>query len=170
MNHFRRFLSRFARHDSGISTVEFALLAPTFALLICVSLDFGITMLTQSTLDNAARDASRLIMTGQIQNAGGSAAPFSAKLCSELGTLIPCTGIQYNVQSATTFAALNGTVTPNAGGNMSTQGFSPGVSGSDVLVQVGYNRSTLIPWVGQFYHTGGKILIVSTVAFQNDPY
>ncbi len=127
-------------------------------------------MLTQSTLDNAARDASRLIMTGQIQTAGGSAAPFTAKLCAEIGTLIPCASIQYNVQSATTFAALNGTVTPNAGGNMSSQGFSPGVSGSDVLVQVGYSRTTLIPWVGQYYGSGGKILVVSTVAFQNDPY
>jgi Flp pilus assembly protein TadG len=151
--------------NTAASAVEFAIIGSTFLLLVCMMIELDLILFTQSVLDNAARDASRLIETGQIQNGGGSATPFTTQLCNDVGTLIPCSKLQYNVQSASTFAALNTTITTNGSGTMTGTGFSPGTDGQDVLVEVGYYRPTIIPWAGKYLYPNE--LLISTVAFQN---
>jgi Flp pilus assembly protein TadG len=154
-----------ARDCSGATLAEFALVSPIFFLLTFAAIDFGLILFTQSNINFATRDASRLIMTGQVQNGGGQSL-FTNRVCSDVSTLIPCSSLQYNVQSGSTFSALNATVVANGSGNMSTTGFSPGGPTSDVLVQIGYPYSCIIPVICK----NGKFLLVSTVAFQNENY
>jgi Flp pilus assembly protein TadG len=159
---------RFLRHDQAAAAIEFAIGGSVFFLMICMIIEVDLIIFTQSVLDNATRDAARLIRTGQVQNAGGATTMFTQRLCTDVGTLIPCSKIQYNVQSGTAFSSLNATVKINGSGTMKNTQFTPGTSGQDVLVQVGYYRPTIIPWL-QTYLSNNEILI-STVAFQNDPY
>jgi Flp pilus assembly protein TadG len=161
-------LLRFLRNDRAAAALEFAIGGSIFILLICMIIEVDLIIFTQSVLDNAARDAARLIRTGQIQNAGGSVTPFTNRLCTDVGSLIPCSKIQYNVQSASQFSSLNATVKINGSGQMKNTQFTPGTAGQDVLVQVGYYRKTIVPWL-QTYLTNNQML-VSTIAFQNDPY
>jgi len=165
----RRGLFKVARDRRGAVLVEFALVSPVFFLLTFASIDFGMILLTQSSINFAIRDASRLIMTGQVQTGGGQSV-FTSRVCSDVGSLIPCSSLQYNVQSGSTFSGFNATVVANSSGNMSTTGFSPGGPGSDVLVQIGYPYTCIIPIACNYISNNGKFLLVSTVAFQNENY
>jgi Flp pilus assembly protein TadG len=162
-------LARFAYHAGGAHAVEFAIVSPIFILLICIVVQLGLVLLTQSNINYATRDASRLIMTGQVQTGAGESL-FTDKACSDVSVLISCSSLQYNVESASAFSDLNATVLADNSGNMSTIGFNPGGPGSDVLVQVGYSFPCLIPIACNYIAKNGKLLLVSTVAFQNENY
>jgi Flp pilus assembly protein TadG len=162
----RRLLSS---RSSGATALEFALIFPVFMLFVSMIVENGLVLFTQATLDNAVFDASRLIRTGQIQLAGGSPTPFATALCNDIGVIVPCASLQYNVQSAAAFSSLSATVQLTANGNLATTSFVPGGAGQDVLVQVAYNRPYLMPWISIF---GGKTgaVMVSTLAFENEKY
>jgi Flp pilus assembly protein TadG len=155
----------------GAAALEFALIAPFFIFFISVVFDLGLTLFTQTLLNNAARDAARLIETNQ---SGGSAA-FATKLCNDMEGMVPCGSLQYYVQSANSFAAMNASV-QTSGGNLKFNGtFSPGSPGQEVVVQVAYNRPTIIPWAVPYLNgpdvviSNASNLLVSTVSFQNEP-
>jgi Flp pilus assembly protein TadG len=162
-------LADFLRHDGGAHAVEFAIVSPVFILLICMAVELGLILLTQSNINYATRDASRLIMTGQVQTGAGESV-FTSKICGDVNVLITCSSLQYNVQSGGAFSDLNGTVVANSSGNMTTTGFSPGGAGSDVLVQVGYAFPCIVPIACNYIGTNGKLLLVATVAFQNEDF
>lgn len=158
----------FTKNDKGATAVEFGLIAVPFFLLISMWLELGLTLFQQTLLDNAVRKESRLIRTGQITSSG--ATTFAANLCSDVQALMSCSGIQVNVKSAATFAALSSAVPSNASSQMTATGFAPGSSGQDVLVQVGYTRNIVVPLASQFLGKNGTLLIYSTIAFRNEPF
>lgn len=155
--------------SSGATAVEFAIIFPVFMLFVSMIMENGLVLFTQATLDNAVFDASRLIRTGQLQLAGGSATPFATALCNDVGSIVPCASLQYNVQSAAAFASLSTAVQLTASGNLATTSFSPGGANQDVVVQVAYKRSYLMPWIAIFGGSTGAVL-VSTLAFENEKY
>ena len=164
------FGSRFRRDQRGAAAIEFGLIGGMLIMLTCFWIELGLTLFMQATLDNAVRKEARLIRTGQITASGAST--FKANLCSDLSVLMSCTGVQVNVVSASTFAALasSSTVPSDASSRMTTTGFAPGGSGADVVVQVGYTRPIYIPIVDNVLGKNGTLLIYSAVAFQNEPY
>ena len=76
--------------DRGNTTVEFAVIGPTFLLLLLAVFELGYMVLVQSVLDSAARDAARMVRTGQVQTTGSPQATFQNQLCSDVGYLIGC--------------------------------------------------------------------------------
>jgi len=151
--------------------VEFALVFPVFLLFLCMIIEDGLMLWSQSVLDNGAAAGARLIQTGQVQLAGGSSATFTNKVCSTVSSLIPCGSLQYRVQSSSVgFSSMSAAVPLTGSGNMQNTGFSFGTQNQYVLVQVGYKRSYFIPWLGRLLNANGSALLVSTVAFQNEPY
>ena len=165
-----RRLAALPRDDRGGAAVDFAIAGPVALLLACMTVDLGLTLFAQAALDNAARDASRLIMTGQVQLAGGAAAPFAAQLCTDVGSLIPCASLQYSVQAQNSFAALTPATLTGTSKKLPSTAFNPGTAGQDVLVQVAYFRVPLIPGLSQVLGGSGGLLLLSTVAFQNEPF
>ncbi len=170
---FGRFLS--AR--GGVTLVEFALVAPLFLLLTFAIVDNGLVLFTQSILDNATREAARQIRIGQVQLSGDATGNglFKTTLCRNLGNYIPCNGVQWNVQSvssAGSFSTLQASsvVIANGSGQMTTTGFAPGTSQSFVLVQVGYTQRYIMPFLNGIAGATGNLLLISSVAFQNEHY
>ncbi len=155
----RRLLGR-----KGTAAIEFAVAAPVFLLFACMIIENGIMLFTQASLDNATRDAARLIQTGQVNANGNASTLFTNQLCTDLSSFITCASLLYNVQSASTFSSLSPVVT------MDSSTFSPGSGAQDVVVQVAYNRAFFIPWVGNLVSTSDSLQMVSTVAFQNEPF
>jgi Flp pilus assembly protein TadG len=170
MRAMRKMLGRLMRQSQGATAVEFAVAGPLFMLLIFFLIENGLVLFAQAALDNATRDASRLIRTGQIQLAGGSAAPFTAQLCADLGNVIPCASLQYNVQSAASFSQLSAAATIGSNGNLKNPQFTPGTPQQAVIVQVAYNLTSFMPWYTTFITGGVSTLLVSTAAFQNEAY
>lgn len=166
----RRALSRLVRQGDGAAAVEFAIAGPLFMLLMFFLIENGLVLFLQAALDNATRDASRLIRTGQVQLAGGSASPFTAQLCADLGNVVPCASLQYNVQSAGSFSQLSAAASVGASGNLQNPQFNPGTPGQVVIVQVAYNLTAFMPWFATYITGKTSSLLMSTTTFQNEPY
>lgn len=165
--------ARFLRSRSGVTMVEFALVGPLFLLLTFAIVDNGLVLFMQTILDNATREAARQIEIGKVQLSGDTTGSglFKTTLCNNLGGLIPCASLQWRVQSsAVSFASLNPAVTANGAGQMTTTGFSAGTAQSFVLVQVGYTQPYFIPALARISGSTGNLLLVSTVAQQNEHY
>lgn len=163
---------QFARAQQGVTVVEFALVAPLFIFLVCTVFDQGLTLLTQKVMDNAVLDATRIIRTNHT---AGSVAAFRSRLCIDMHGSVPCGLLQYYVQSGDSFSTMNAGVVTNPAGNLRFNGtFNPGSPGQDVIVQVAYKRPTLVPLIipvrsGPNIVIAATNLLVSTVAFQNEP-
>jgi len=100
----RRWLA--ALDARGTAAVEFALVGGAFMLMLPASFEFGYMPFVQSVLDNAARDAARLIRTGEAQtsgNASGTAQTTSAANSATYGVAIYTFDYQVNtIQTLTT--------------------------------------------------------------------
>lgn len=170
-----------------------ALVGPPFLLVMLAILDFGLTLLTQSVLDGAARDAARLIRTGQVQTAGNPVGTFQTLLCSDMSALIPAATCDSNVLFEVQVFANYGSLafTPctrnsNQAGNGAACTFTPGAGGNIVGVRVSYARPFIVPWVGACLSGGScwtglgsgggsapgtqTATLMSTVIFQNEPF
>jgi Flp pilus assembly protein TadG len=163
------------RDTSGITGLEFAMIGPIFLLMVMAVLENGFTLWTQSVLDNATRDASRLLQTGQSQSGGTS---FATQLCNEISGFMSCSQLQYRVQNGSTFAAISPSISFGTGG--AATGFSAYptavstsslTAGTDVVVQVIYKRNFIIPWVGKIMTgTSDYEELLATATFQIEPY
>src|SRR6202035_4815475 len=81
--------------DRGVASVEFAIVGASLMLMLLASFEFGYMLFVQSVLDNAARDAARLIRTGQAQQSSNAQTTFQTLLCNDVGSLIGCSNILY---------------------------------------------------------------------------
>lgn len=169
-HHRERGFSGFLAGSRGTAAVEFAILGLIFTLLLCFIVEIGMTMLMQSTLNDAAQAASRLIRTGSIQQSGGQPAPFQAALCSKVKLLMDCSQVRYDVVAGDRFSDLPARVQTDADSELVNTHFLPGTAEQDVMVQVGYTRSLYFPILRDILGNHGKLLILSTVVFQNEPY
>jgi Flp pilus assembly protein TadG len=160
---------------SGAAAVEFAIVGSAFMLMLLASFEFGFMLFVQSVLDNAARDAARLVRTGQAQTSGNPTNTFSTLLCNEVGSLIGCGNIVYQAQTFNDWSsaqtAVNTPPTRDSNGNFVGGGFTPGTQSQIVVVTVTYNYPFFTPWIGQMLGGSTKSgLMMSTVVFQNEPY
>lgn len=176
MRLFGRMKRWLARLDaSGAAAVEFAIVGSTFMMLLLACFEFGYMLFVQSVLDNAARDAARLIRTGQVQTSSNPTSAFSTLLCNEVGSIIGCGSLVYQAQVFNDWSSaqtsLNTPPTRDANGNFVSAGFSPGTAGQILVVTVTYNYPFMTPWIASML--GGSTnsgLMMSTVVFQNEPY
>ncbi len=127
------------------------------------------------TLETAAANASRLILTGQAQTAGYSQADFKNQVCNDLaGGLFDCAnGVYVDVKTYTSFAAVN-TASPIVNGTFDPTkvAYNPGAPGSIVVVTLYYEWPIYVTLLGDNLTNlnGGKRLLVATSVFQNEPY
>ena len=164
----RRALRFFLRSEGGASAVEFGLIGMMFFLLIGMWIELGLMVFMQTTLDHAVRKESRLIRTGQIT--ASQASVFKTALCNDIAALMKCDNVQINVVSGPSFASLSNQVPTDATSHMTTTGFFPGASGSDVVVQVGYTRPITFALAAPFIGKNSAQLVYSSVSFQNEAF
>jgi Flp pilus assembly protein TadG len=86
----RRPLARFARRQDGAGAVEFAMVALLFFALTFAILETALVFFANQTLQAAAGDSGRLIMTGQAQQASYTAADFKNAVCARIYGLFNC--------------------------------------------------------------------------------
>lgn len=146
-----------------------------YMLVLLAAFECGYMVFLQASLDNAAREAARLVRTGQAQAASDPQAAFQTQLCRKIGTLIPCRSMLYQSQTYANWsqaqAGASASPARDGGGNLVSRGFSIGTSGQIVVVQVTYNYPFFTPLVGRLL--GGSTnsaLLMSTVVFQNEQF
>jgi Flp pilus assembly protein TadG len=172
----RRPFARFIRQQDGATTVEFALIAAPFLAMIFAIMETAIVFFAGQALETAASDSSRLIMTGQAQTQGYSQAQFKNAVCGKIYGLFNCAGGLYvDVKTYTSFSNINNSQLPiDANGNLQTGnfGYQPGGPGDIVVVRLMYQWPVYVSLLGLNLSdlSGSKRLIMSTVAFRNEPY
>jgi Flp pilus assembly protein TadG len=98
---------RFARHRTGASAVEFALLAAPFLALLGVVAESGVVAIEQQTLDIAVDRSVRQLRTGAFQNAADGSDPsqrFRKVVCSGPSALFPCADLRLDVSRTPSFS------------------------------------------------------------------
>jgi len=138
-----------------------AIVGPLFILLMLTIIEMTLTLVTQSVLDGATRDAARLLRTGQLASGGinQQAALFQRALCDNLSTLLSqatcTTNVVFDVEPVSGSGGVAFQHDPPCTHNASSSGsgvpcpFNLGSGGQIVGVQVRYWRPFIVPWVGE---------------------
>ncbi len=168
-------LARFRKDERAATAVEFAMLITPLMTLILASLQLSLIFYAGSALQSAAMSAGRMLMTGQVQNAGDTQSQFHQVVCNNAPILFTCGNIYVDVQSASSYSAINTapiTLT-YAGGNVSnTWNYKPGSPGDVVILRVMYLWPVVASplMVGMADQPNGNKLLVGTSVFKNEPY
>lgn len=80
----RAMAQRLARAEDGVTVVEFALIAPTFLLLLLGTLDIGQMVYAQSVLNGAVQSAAR-----DASLEGGDTAAADEMVLARVGSIMP---------------------------------------------------------------------------------
>ena len=169
-----RLCRRFVRQQDGSAAVEFALVATPFLALLFAIIETAMVFFAGQTLEAAAADSARLIMTGQAQTKNFSAADFKTQVCNRIYGLFDCAGGVYvDVKSYSSFASIN-TAAPVTAKNFNTgsMGYSPGTVGDIVVVSLYYQWPIYVSMLGNSLDNlnGGKRLLAATSVFRVEPY
>ncbi len=162
--------------ERGNTTIEFAIIAPTFLLLLMAVFELGYMVFVQAVLDNAARDAARLIRTGQVQTSGNATQTFQTLLCSNVASVIGCGNIIYQAQVFATWSAANTGINQppqkDLNGNLISVGFTAGTAKDIVAVQVTYNYAFFTTWIAGYLGSGGSqtASLMPPVVSQKEPF
>jgi Flp pilus assembly protein TadG len=161
------------KRKEGTTAVEFALVAFPFIFMTVGIVELALMFMTQSVLHESTFSASRLIRTGQIQQApGGQQEMFEDAVCDFARLLIPCGSIQYQVQSLPSFSDAEDMPPQfDADGNLMNTGFDPGVENDVVLVRVAYNYPVKTPLMQPLLaNNGATRTMFSTIVLRTEPY
>jgi Flp pilus assembly protein TadG len=167
-------LRRFIRHRRATTTIEFGLLAAPFIALSFAILQTSIIFFAGQALETAAATSARLILTGQAQTQGWSAAEFKQQVCASITGIFNCqNGVYIDVENYASFADAN--LSPpvtNGSLNTSSMGFNPGGPGDVIMLRLYYQYPVYLNLLGFSLSdlNGGYNLLAATAIFQNEPY
>jgi Flp pilus assembly protein TadG len=179
----------FVRREDGSAAVEFALIAAPFLALLFAIIETAMVFFAGQTLEAAAADSARLIMTGQAQTtkyvppdpnykASGlvpfTEADFHQAVCDRLkGGLFDCAKIIVDVKKYDTFATIN-TAAPVTNGALNTKnmGYDQTKQGDIAVVSLYYQWPIYVSLLGNNLSnlTGNDRLLVATSVFRVEPY
>jgi Flp pilus assembly protein TadG len=166
---------RFARAQEAAAAVEFALVAVPFLALLFAILETALVFFAGQTLEFAASDSARLIMTGQVDTASYSKDDFKNAVCDRLsGGMFDCSsGVYVDVKSYSSFSAIN-TAPPVVNGQLDTSNmaYMPGGPGDIVVVRLYYQWPINVSLLGDNLANlnNNKRLLIATSVFRNEPY
>jgi Flp pilus assembly protein TadG len=167
-------LRRFRRNRTGSAAVEFALVAPIFFAVLFAIMELALIFFASQVLETVAQDTSRLIMTGQAQDASYTQTLFKDKVCANLTVMFDCkNGVSIDVQSYTQFSAVNIADPIDSGKNfVPPNNYLPGGPGDIVVVRLFYKWPLFVTGLGFNVANVGsnQRLLTATAAFQNEPY
>ena len=165
---------RFMRHQDGATTIEFAMVVAPFMALMFAIMETAIVFFAGQTLETAAADASRLIMTGQAQQQAFDQVKFKDAVCARVFALFDCkNGLLVDVRKYTTFSsAQTGKPIDSSGNLINNFVYQPGGPGDIVVVRVMYEWPVYVSLLGFNLAdmANGKRLLIATSAFRNEPY
>src|SRR5688572_28894337 len=96
---------RLAREQDGAAAVEFAMVAAPFLAMVFAIIETAMVFFAGQTLETAAADSARLIMTGQAQNGGFDQTKFKEAVCAKIYGLFNCSaGLSIDVKNYPAFS------------------------------------------------------------------
>jgi Flp pilus assembly protein TadG len=153
------------------------LVAIPFFILILSIFEMSLMFATASMLEGATGGASRMIRTGQIQQAsadpGAQEQIFRDELCDRVSVLINCNDVQIQVVNMGSFGNFgNFAAQYDGNGDLDNTGFEVGGVNDVVLVRIGYRYKLMVPFVNLLLGANGTgtQYFMSTIVMQVEPY
>lgn len=168
--------ARFGAAREGATVVEFALIAPAFLALLFAIIEMTLFLFAQATLQDAAVEAGRQFMTGQVQNAGTTQSNFKTNtVCPLLSALFTCNNVQVDVATYSSFSSAvtsAPTLYDSNGALINTGTWNLGTQGDVMVVQLAYPWQIFgIPLGSILPDTGhGSAEVMGVSAFKVEPY
>ncbi len=166
---------RFIRQQDGATAVEFAMVAAPFLAMVFAIVETALVFFAGQALETAGADSARLIMTGQAQTQGYDQAQFKQAVCARIYGLFrlherplcrreelhDIQFHQYDEAGRQQRQLANQQLWLPAGG-----------PGSIVVVRLMYQWPVYVSLLGLNLadSAGSTRLLMSTVAFRNEPY
>ena len=169
-------IARWKRDTHGATAVEFAMVALPFLMMLFGIIGVGLYFFTVFTMENAVEQASRLLRTGQAQQAGYNADQFKSKVCEFVPGFVDCgSKLRVNVVSYPDTTIPLDTLPrclTNAGDLNGGNTYDPGGASQVVLVWVCYEweLANKIPFLHLGDMSNGSALIQATTVFRTEPY
>jgi Flp pilus assembly protein TadG len=166
----------FIRRADGATAVEFGLVVAPFIAMLFAILQTTLVFFAGRVLDLAVAQSSRLILTGQAQDAGMTQSAFANAVCGKIYALFTCGNLMIDVETASSFSTANTstpTLTFDKTGNVTnTWQYQPGNPGDIVVVRVMYQWPVFLGPLGFNLSNlaNGKRLLMASAAFKNEPY
>jgi Flp pilus assembly protein TadG len=173
---FARTIERCRADRSGVTAVEFAIVAMPFLMFLYGIIAVGLYFFTTFTLENGLEQASRLIRTGQAQKANMTDVQFKNEVCSYMPGFVDCQNkLRVNVRSFVeadmTPEVTQGECLSN-GSLTSLTTYTPGAANQVVLVTLCFEweLAKKIPFLQLGDMGNGSRLIQAATVFRTEPY
>jgi len=176
----------FGRNDSGVTAVEFGILALPFFTIILAIVETALVFLAGQVLDSAVNDSSRLIRTGQAQTStpAYTAETYREAICDGLYNMFDCDLADDKLRVSVTVISDFGAAAlgyPLKTGEDCKEDkcdwtladeYKPGKGGEVVLVQAYYKWPTVVNLPGFNFQTlpDGTRLLGASRVFRNEPF
>ncbi len=175
---FARLVGRLRRDEEGVTAIEFGIIAAPFLILIVALLETALVHMTTLDLENAVRDASRQIRTGQAQVANLSATQFKDLVCDNTVLISDCKTtdlLVIDVRAYDDFETISidpGEMHDDDGEFTGDEEFSLGSGLKVVVVRVFYKMKLLaqLPVVGLANAGPHHRMINAISVFRNEPF
>lgn len=161
---------------SGVTIIEFALVAAPLAAFMVAILQISLVFFAQQNLETTAEKAAREMLTGQVQQAGMSTTQFRTLVCSKLTFFMSCSNVMIDVRNVANFSDISTalpTITYDTNGNINNAWvYSPGGAGTVNIVRIMYVWNVSPGPLGFNIATirGNQRLLVATSIFKTEPY
>jgi Flp pilus assembly protein TadG len=153
---------RLLRDTRGAAAVEFALVATPLFFLVLGALASGMNIMAMGALNFATKEAGRKIQIGTIR--GTSDSEIRTLICGYVSAVVPsCQNtLMIYAASAPTFSGVAAATV--VGTAFSPAGFSPGIAGDSVVLQVACNSP-----FGMSLTDTVNFTLTATAVFKNEP-
>jgi Flp pilus assembly protein TadG len=162
----------FSGDQQGVAAVEFALIAfPFFAILFAI-IEICLVFFAGQLLEKAVQDTTRVILTGQAQQASMTEAQFKQKVCDQVTMLLDCSKLYVDVKNYPTFGAVTSSNPISNGNLVNNFTFQPGGPGDIVIARVMYPWQLFVPTMGlNLSNMNNNVrLLMATTVFRTEPY
>jgi Flp pilus assembly protein TadG len=169
-------IARWQRDASGVTAIEFAMVALPFLMLLFGIIGVGLYFFTTFSMENAVEQAARLIRTGQAQQTGMNSTQFKAEICARAPLFIDCENkLRVSVKTYNEWTSITPATQPkclDSGNLVTTTEFNLGGSGEIVLVWVclEWDFAAKIPFLNLADMSNGSRLIQVATTFRTEPY
>ncbi len=161
----------FAGDARGATAVEFGIVSIPFFMILCAIFEAAFLLFNQSNLENATYDASRQLLTGQIQSNGQTTSQqlttFTNLVCGKLWKSFNCNNVKIDVRSASDYTnAFDTTKTVCNSGQ--TASYTTGSSGNVLVVRVCYPYPLYFNRFSGF--NSSTVTLMATTVFKSENY
>lgn len=150
------------------------MVALPFVLMVFSILEVGMIFVTDSVLENATIETSRLVRTGQASAQSMTPAQFKESLCGRMNIFAADCQNRASVDVRVLPQFATTPPDPMAGGtfNEGALTYTNGNPGSLVLVRVWYRQPLLTTFLAQSLSrlNDGTVRMMATTAFRNEPF